>query len=477
MRGSLLCLACAWVVSGCASTTGGAVSRSFEREIVDAVPLQRLDVVVETSPVYRTEGALKPDAFPPPRLDARLAARFADPDQARALEAALSGWAEAQGFELGFLALPEQASLSDALERSQADGVLVVRGLAVDEFGVYDTKQEQRFIDLGSGDALPEVVGKPIPRTGRLIVGQAYLFDRSTGLRLWSRQIPDFPNEGKLLPGDPFFRYGFVQKRGVSELDASVKAKKAAAAFVSAILDGFPEPHEGDPEALAGIDRGALQRTAERDAFYDGSHWLLELGTGWSLASASIGAQLAQDQSDPDGGTVFEVPALGAGEILPSGTLRLLQPRATLILPGGLTMSGHFTYGVVPGDFRRTLVAPAVDPNADFDQFAELEVSGGQSLAFGFDLGYALWRSDRFLILPQLGLGYELLQFEDPNRLLQDATLDRPFLQGDLGVAWFPLEGSGLFLRPSVGFRVGWQVEDGSVFGALDLDGAVGFMF
>jgi hypothetical protein len=476
MRKLLLSLLCA-ALGGCASTAGSAVSRSFEREVVQVLPLQRIDVVVETKPVYRTKDALQPDAFPPPRLDAQLGARFADPDQTRALQVALRSWARAQGFEVGFLELSKDATLADALAASEADAVLVVRGLGVDEFGVFDTKQSQRFIELGSGEAAREVVGKPLPRTGRLIVGQAFLFDRDTGLRLWSRQIPDYPIEGKLLPNDPFFAYGFVQERGASELDASVKAEKAAEAFVPAILDGFPAPHAGDEAALADLDTEALARTAERDAFYDGAHWLVEVGTGWSLSNASIGAQLVRDAQDPMGGDVVEVPPLGAGELLPSGVFRFLQPRATLIFPGGFTMSGHLEYGAIPGSFRRTLVAPAADPNADFDQFAELEVSGGDAVGFGLDFGYAYWQSDRLLFLPQLGLGWELLNFDDPNRLLEDSTLDRPFMRGDLGLVWFPSQGLGLYLRPTLGFRVGWQIESGSVYGGLDVDGAVGVMF
>jgi len=477
MRAWILAVLCAGA-SGCAATSGGAVSRSFERDIVDVLPLRRIDVVVETAPVYRTKDALKPDAFPPPSLDAKLAARFADPDQTRALQEALRTWGQAQGFEIGVLELPqEDATLADALEASDADAVLVVRGLAVDEFGVYDTKQSQRFIEVTSGEAIREVVAKPTPRTGRLIVGQAFLFDRDTGLRLWSRQIPDFPVEGKLLQNDPFFAYGFVQKRGVSELDASVKAERAAKAFVPKILETFPAPHAGDETALADLDQAELRRTAERDGFYDGAHWMVEVGAGWGLTSASIGAQLVQDERDPTGGQVFEIPELGSGELVPSGIVRFLQPRATLIFPGGFTMSGHFEYGLIPGSFRRTLVAPAGDPNADFDQFAELEIAGGNSVAFGVDFGYALWQSDRLLILPQLGLGWELLNFEDPNRLLDDRTLDRPFLRGDLGLAWFPSSSLGVYLRPTLGFRLGWEVESGSVFGGLDVDGAVGVMF
>jgi hypothetical protein len=466
-------------MAGCASSaTGDAVARRFSRPEVAQVPLQRVDVYVATAPVYRTTGALEPDAFPPPRLSERLRRADDDPVLESALYAAVEAWASERGFEHGRVATPQaNPSLRQLLAQSDADAVLVVRALAVDQFGVYVDTAQQEFIELGSGSAINQATQEATVNGGRLLVGQVFAFEPRSGLRLWSRQVPDFPDEGKLLPDDPFFAYGFVREAGRPEAAEDARAELASARFVAAMLAEFPAPHPGDPAVRASFDPSDIRRAARHDAFYDDNHFGFELGIGWGSGSVSVGNRTVQNAANVDGGVVTELPDLGTGALAPTGVTRWLQPRATWITPGGFTVSARFVFGTMGGDFSRTAVVPAADEDDRFDQGVELTVDGGSVVGGGAALGYTFWLSDHLLFLPEGGASVEVWSFDAaPVGAFDATTVVRFGGEGSLSLIYLPVPEGPLFLRPRLTVQGG--VDDGGrAFVGWDGAGAVGVLF
>lgn len=470
-----LVLLAALGTTGCAGARSGqATAREFARREVQSVPLQTLDVfVVSRSPV-QVDRSLDVDAFPPPEPDQVLVPDAdTDAEQRTALEERVLAWTRERGFEARLLRSEKaQPTLQDLLAASEADGVLVVRVVPVDRFGVFDSGSGQEVIVL-EPEAQP-VIRKEVDvsvRQGRLLVGQAFLFEPRSQIRLWSRQIPDFPDEGRLVPQHPFFAYGFVLKPGAPVPDPESTAQEAAQRFVPAMLGPLPPPHGGDRSVLADID---VQAERTRNDFFDRNHFALEFGAGWGLESISTASQTNQDQVGFDQGVIIPLPDLGTGALAPAGTARLVEPRFTWFTPSAWSFGLRLGYGTVPVDFARSAVVAARSPDDTFEQLAELAVSGGARYGAALLSGRAIWLSERFLFHPELGVFIDVLELDTTVRTVPDDVHVRGGLEAgaSIMIRITPV----LFVRPRVSGRLGLDAA-GSPFAGIGLSGSVGLLF
>jgi hypothetical protein len=263
-------MACAF---GCAGMRGPA-ERTYRRAEADSVPLHALELVVVTAGPPRIAGPVfEVKTFEPPQEDAPLRLGPEDPSTQKALVEALERRLRAAGFSLVVrtappigdtatgtttatgartststlgasgtstraLPLTPDATLGELLEHSSADAVLVVRAVPVDGF----------VIDFGAGTRVERTaLGKetirdwrPVNKEGRLLVGQAFLFDRRSRLRLWTKQAPDYPEDGRLVPTHPFLRYGYVHDGPGPAPPDDERARLASARFVESMFGDFP---------------------------------------------------------------------------------------------------------------------------------------------------------------------------------------------------------------------------------------------
>ena len=257
-------------------------------------------------------------------------------------------------------------------------------------------------------------------------------------------------------------------------------ARRAAPAFVNRILEAFPGPQEGDPAALAAFSARDVDREARKDAFFDRGHVLVEVGTGWSIEPLALTPVLSQRSDtvlNPSQRIDTELPSLGAGELAPSGQLRFVQPEVSFLAPGGAVFGARFGYGRMFGDFSRAYVQE-IATSSGFDQIGRIRVTGGELFSFSGSVGRAFWLDDRVLLIPEIGVSYELWSFDiDSGGLVGDSTLDR--LSAELAVGLlYRFDPSGpLYVRPRGGLRAGVTLDNGEPVLGLDLGLAVGLIY
>lgn len=429
---------------GCAAASTTSVSRSYERPEVREVRLKTLEVVVVAAPIATSGPVLNVPTFEPPALDAPLGLPETDLVTEDALRAALSSWLGAEGFTLtapasggtgpvplapintsttvvgsasvalakaGVASTPAPArpapteTLGDRLRATQADAVLVVRVVPVDAFYVI-TGGPAGTVDLGDGTVAPRQADKPELRSGRLLVGQAFLFDRASRLRMWSRQLPDFPNGGILTSSHPFLGYGVVTDPAKDkELPVAERAERSASAFTKSILAGFPPARSDEvPEARRRLGEIDLVADATKEETLDSKDLGLELHLGYGVEGAGTGATL-NGQALPD---------LGTGALAPVGVLRL-GLGARYRAPGGLTFSAAGYYGKAPGTFARSLYQGGPDPNnpdSTSNRLARVTIEGVGSYGLEARVGYTLLLGPRLSLLGNAGVGFEVWSFD-----------------------------------------------------------------
>jgi len=467
------------VMAGCAgSTAGSATSRSFTRPEAERIPLRRLAVWVASRPAVEDDGALTDvPAFPPPRLDQPLSPPQVDPLMQRALLAEIERWASDAGYAVEPAAAPEpRPTLRQLLDASAADAVLVVRVVPVDRFSIFEQSGEQQMIDTGDpATQMLTTAESAETRLGRLLVGQAFLYEPRSRVRVWSRQIPDFPEAGRLVQGHPFLRYGFVEDDPDAALDPAVKARRAAGAFVPAMLATLPEPRAGDRGVRQRLASADVQETVEIQRFLDRNHLAFQLSAGWELPAITSSAETTQNvgQTDP---AVIDLPDVGTGELAPSGAFEL-RPELTWIQPGGTTFSATFEVGIIPNDFSRRVFAENVAPVSPDDpaQLAELSASGGITAGGSLAAGRLIPLSPQWHLLPEGGLFVDVWAF-DVGSTIPDATHVVLGGRGELALLFRPSADQPFFLHAAAGGRAGWDFM-GDFFGSLDLSTGFGLMF
>lgn len=474
---TVLALASLAGLSACAgSTAGSATSRSFQRPELERVPLKTLSVWVVSRPPIEDEGALGDvDAFGAPRLDQPVSPPRVDPLTQRALLDRIDAWGRERGFDVEPAPSPTaRPTLRELLGAAETDAVLIVRVVPVDRFTVFEKADEQQIIDTGDpATQMLTTAEASEDRFGRLLVGQAFLYEPRSRVRLWSRQIPDFPTSGRLTPDDPFLRYGYVADDVDDVMDPAKKAERAADAFVPAMLATFPEPQAGDPSALAALQSEGFQSRARLQRFLDQNHVALEISAAWEMPSIRSSARTLQDvgQLEP---VEIPLPDLGTGELAPSGSFEL-RPKAIWIQPGGLSFSAGFELGFIPNDFRRTVFTPNVDDVGDFDQAVELSVSGGTAVGGSLAVGWLVPLTPTLFLHPEVGTFVDVYLF-DASPTVPDATHVTWGGQGELSVWLRPSASGPLYLRGGAGGRVGADF-GGDVLASFTTSAGVGWLF
>lgn len=424
---------------GCAGGGAANVSRTYERPELRQLRLQDLDVVVVAAPVATSGPVLSVPTFAAPALAEPVRIDSVDQGTEQALRGALASWLGAAGFRPKFLGAPPalvaplapaststtvvqtssvvrampapapepaptsgpepMATLDAILGASTADAVLVVRVVPVDAFYVFGTGgSKATAVDLSDGTVSRIQAEKPELRSGRLLVGQAFLFDRVSKLRLWSRQLPEFPNAGRLADDDPFLRYGVVTDPARSpELSPSERAQKAASNFTKAMFASFPPANASEqPAARAQVNAIDLAADVTREETLDDRETGVELHLGYG--GESIGTAVTLDG--------VALPDLSTGAIAPSGVLRLglgARHRA----PGGFTVSGVAFFGRAPGEFARAYYQDGPNPTGTSNRTAIVSLERVQLYGAEARGGYSLLLTDALTLVPSAGLYFE----------------------------------------------------------------------
>jgi hypothetical protein len=474
------------LLAGCAGGgQRGVVERSYRRPEVDQIPLKKLDlVVVAAGPPRIAEERFAVRGFDPPELEQPVLVGAEDPATRDALIEALAKKLRAGGFEVELVhggvgpvptsstattaASPQKArklsgeKLQDILQSSTADAVLVVRVVPVDEV----------TIDEGTGTRVEttalgrETVRdyRPVRHEGRLLVGQAFLFDRSSKLRLWTKQAPDFPDDGRLTPKHPFLAYGYVATTG-SAPRGSELAALAASRFTEAMLAGFPTAKTGSEAARRSFDQIDPEIERTRQAFFDVGHLILEIGLGHGSETSALSLQL---DGEP-------LPDLDSGAITPNGLFRLV-PRLSYLSAGGAIFIASFPLSWAPSSFGVTLHRdnPRPDLSDPDDRTARLSVNGVKSGGIELQVGRYLPLAERFAFVPRGGGFAEIWSIDaEPSDVATDRTHFRfgGVIGGDL---WLRSSGS-TFGRAGIDGRVGLDAA-GGVFVGLGLSLGVGLL-
>ncbi|MBK8010898.1 MAG: hypothetical protein IPK13_06080 [Deltaproteobacteria bacterium] len=490
---------------GCASSHARITERRYDRPNLGEIPIESIDVAVVISGPPRSAGPrLDPqDAFPPPTLDEPLAKHRRDRELA--MEAAVIASSTTSLAALGYDArqarLPPTATLRSLLATSNADAVLVLRGVPFDRFYVHSEHSEPRSIRTSKGLALSSNVSAPaapVARRGLLILGQAFLWRRVDGLRLFSRQIPDFPEFGRILETSRFLRYGAIQPEVVRDgrdpdLDPGLDPGLGAAGFVREMLRDLPA-RRGDPRDLGtgpredtrtstatspnldpGLDPGLdpdLDPGSHPGAegsdewsmrFFDESHVTLEFLVGWS--AETIGGDFSLPGTSLD---------LATGTLAPSGQVRF-SLRGARLGTNGLVTYAEAGLGVVPNRFERLYFATdTMDGIVATDGVERLALGSSHIFGVGAGMGAAhpVWPS--ILFVPTMGIFADLwlLDPQSSTGSLSDRRV-RVGLEGLLSVTYGLGTGDPVFGRLYGGGRLGWD-SGGPAFVGVTAGAAIG---
>jgi hypothetical protein len=359
--------------------------------------------------------------------------------------------------------LGASTTLRDILNASTADAVLVVRVVPIDTF----------YVDIGTGthveitplgrERIEDV--RPVARQGRLLAGQAFLFDRKTSLRLWTKQLPDYPEGGRLVPGHKFLDYGVTYEPNQSVPPPDARAEAAALAFTRTMFRDFPRAHGGSEAArrsIAGVD---VEEETLEETFLDRGHLAVELGAGWSAEHATLDATLGADP----------LPTLGTGAVAPAGFVRAV-PRLVYTAPGGFVLGIAVPFGYAPSKFSRSYQRDnpnfsGADPN---DRIAVVKI--GHSTSYGLEAtaGRAQFLTRSILLVPNAGLFGEVLSADaSPTTVIDTATHTRIGVLGGADLWWRPAEDSVIYGRLAGDLKLGLDLGGPLTYG-LELIAALG---
>ncbi|MBI2376313.1 MAG: hypothetical protein HYV07_20125 [Deltaproteobacteria bacterium] len=465
------------VLGGCSTTAArsGLEARDYAHPSLGGLKLATIRTYVVVAPTVDSGDRLDLSGFGPPQLGPALSARSGG-ESAQADSLALAAFVNAQLSDLGFAACSARSSPSSSLTSSVTssvtparpdelgallstsrgcDAVLVVRAVPVDRFS----------IDEGVGMIVRQTAlgrervrdFRPVKRTGRLLVGQAFLFDPRTATRIWSRQAPDFPEDGRLTVDHPFLASGHVDPIGGPRLTGLELSNAANRAFIARILTGFPSPRA---EARPGLELPTVEdakHEASREAWLDESHVTFDVRGG--LSYDPFGAQLSWYEKDLD--------LLGTGELAESGRFSI-TPTLGYQSAGGRLYSIGFSWASVRSDFSRIYHEDTAGPE---DQTAHVRARGGSGL--GLELRMAQLFGPGFLsavapsafFVPAIGVFGESWTLElTPESVAPDARRFRVGAVGALELWLRPAQGA-VFLRIGAEGRAGFDVERGAFLG------------
>lgn len=435
-----LLFVCIALLGGCASSATQVDARTYVRPEATQIRLKTLDVaVVVAGPPRVAEEKFAIASFPPPELDAPIARGQLDQTTMQAVATTLEHQLDNDGFALNF-DVDVNMTLKALLAGSTADGVLIVRAVPVDRF-IVDVGQGSKTIETALGrERIRDF--RPQPREGRLLVGQAFLYDRATGLRLWSKQAPDYPEGGRLTPTHPFLQYGYV---GTSSSSTQL-AHAAADGFVRKMFEGFPSANAGDPAARAKLNALDIDEERRAQSFRDETHVAVEVGASWGLEPSRVEGQLFETSFD-----------ISNGAITPVGIPRV-APRVSILTTSGWAWTFVLPLGMASSGFGRTYHVdnPAPDLREDRDQTARVKVNKTTMLGVEAHLGPTVRLSDLMVVVPRGGLFVDVWSIDaTPGSVIRGRTRVR------LGAAL----GSDLMFLPA---------SDGWFFGRVGADARIG---
>lgn len=445
-------LALGAAISGCATQTG-RTPRSYLRSHQDEVPLARVDVIALSASRHPLDDArLDVEVFPPPDREARLAEdRLVDPVESEALSRAIVVQLEEQGFETRVL---DVETLEEALTATgSGDATLVVRAVPVEPLFLLEDVDGGQVIDPGSADANLQVqpgLGLARATAGRIYVGQAFLYTRPNGVRLWSEQLPDFPRDGFLRRDGALLGQGAVGSAAANRPVAAMRAS-ARDAFLTRLLQKFPTPRAGTESGRIAI--GSLDAAAEdrRQSFLDASHLSIEVGTGWSFELLESEVALA------DGTTL---PSLGSAELAPNGGLAAVELRFRWVLPEGTSFAAGGWWGVIPGGGIERSVFRGGEVEREDDILGPLRITGETLFGGTLGVGRVIFLGTSWLLEPSVHALVERWEFSaSPAAAFSPSSHTRLGIEGRLDLMW--LVGGGPFM-----IRVGGEAK-----GGLDIDG------
>ncbi len=474
-RLSLVLSAVLGLGGACAGSLEGSAARRYQRDGLEQLPLQTIDVAVTVAGPPATSGPrFDVPSFEPPRLTSVIRPPVEEEATQAVLVSSLRRRLADAGFEVRMLLSGADASeaqprletgqtLQDILSTSVADAVLVVRVVPVDAFYIFVESDQTRIIDLGGG-TLPRAVNRDRPevRAGRLLVGQAFLFDRRTGARLWTRQLPDLPEDGRIHLNDPFLEYGFVAAADAGDPSGTDRAEKSSAAFVRKMFGDFPSPNDGGPagaDVRAELDAIDLRQETRRERFLDQNHFALEVGGNWTYQRVGLEGTLNDNENFPD---------LETGFVAPNGGFRL-EPRISFVVAGGWTAGIGGQFGTIPADNERSYFRDS----ANADRGATVRVSGGTTIGLDFRFGRLLPLGADLFLWPTVGGFYERWSFDaSPDTVIPTSTVDRGGALVNADALWRWSEVG--FARASAGLRVGSASQGGEIIG-LEIGLSLGF--
>ena len=495
-------LAAAAVLSGCAGSLGGAGARRYERPGLDRLPLRSIDVAITVAgPPTTSAPRFNVPSFAPPTLDSAIRPPAEEPATRAALVARLRQRLADAGFRVRMIhsgvtiatqkdpgidtsttavevaraatatsavateirtpdleverPLGPGVTVRDLLTSSNADAVLVVRVVPVDAFYVFLQNEENRLLDVGGGTVPQAAIrDRPDVRGGRLLVGQAFLFDRKTGARLWTRHLPDLPEDGRIMPNDPFLSYGYVAPPEAGQPSNGVRAEQSSAGFVKAMFADFPAPNAGDARARTALDELDIGKERRAQAFFDEDYFVFEIGGNYTYQTVELEGFVGGEPT-PD----FET-----GFVAPNGAIRF-EPRFSYVAPGGLTVGAGGQVGVIPSRRRQRSFFRDGDDDADRDLGGQVSVTNG--LTFGVDgrVGYLFAITPDVLVWPSIGGFWERWTLDaSPDTIIPSGTIDRVGALVHVGLVW--RLNSVWFTKAGGGFRAGVASQGGEIFGA-----------
>ncbi len=457
------------VIGACASAGPAVEGRAFERPGLADVSLQRLAVaVVAAGPPRIADTTFAVRGFAPPQRGEPLLLGTEDPETRDALAFALDGHLRRAGYDVELHSsvhgrssttattavgrrLEVSTTLDQILGATEADAVLIVRVVPVDEF----------HLDFGTGTRVETTAlgrerikdFRPVKHQGRLLVGQAFLFDRRTGLRLWTRQAPDYPEVGRLTPKHPFLRYGYVHRDKEAALpDTPVLAERATAAFVKRAFGEFPAPQQGTTagrDALEAVDV-ALESSIQR--FRDDTHVAIEVSGRWGMEPAQLEINLAEE---------LELDPLDTGAVAPGGLPRV-APQLSILTQSGLVWSFGVPITIAPANFERVIHLD--DPTGD--RTAVLSVKSLFGFGAELQLGGSFHLAETIMLVPRGGLFADIWLIEAaPSSVLVNTTRARVGALAGLDLILRAAADSLLYGRLGVDGRLGADLEGALLYG------------
>jgi hypothetical protein len=444
---SFVLFVCVLLVPSAGIATG-TVSRDFVRAEIEGLRLKTLDVALSISGPPRVSGERFDVAIPSP-INAASAIRIAgtlEEETTSAVRAALSEWFLNAGFEARFIAGSTSSTMtvSAVCRASTADAILIIRGVPIDEFMI-DRGVGSKIIETPQGRERVQDF-RPEKHRGRLILGQAFLFDQQSELRLWSRQAPDYPKTGRLRAAHPFLKHGYIGKE-----KGPVLARLAAQGFVSSLLSSFPAATDRETalarERILNVDVD-LERQSQ--GFWDSRPMSLDLSVAWAYGQFTLPLSLFDEV----------LPGLDSGFVTPFGVLRG-RPQLSFYSGSEWIWNLAVPFLWLP-DRDLGLVYFRDEPRIEIGENAKDrrgDVRLERLFGFGLELsaGPVFVLSDHALVSPTLGLFVERWQFESSPRevLLEEALLRfGASMSGDL--IYFPKKLDGRwFFRAQGQLRVG----------------------